>query len=364
MPSIPASNKKILIPQHARHSVDIRELFVNAAHVMREDDWNIVALELVAERDRTYNMGAVNYHRKKGELLRPGLFSEEQIRSLRETVRIPEFQLFYQQGCGSSSALKLDRSDFPLFEAGTVSLLPIVISIDTAQKMSGSSRHAVQVWRTDGRDHYLIEAYSSASHYSDLRRGLARLTRKYPPSMILIEDASSGSMLVAELQVEGVTNVLPIIARGSKAERLAPHMATLKKRRVHLLHGAAWLGDWVSEILAFPSGRDDQVDALTQFLAYMANNPELNRCVPRERGMMAAALGSHGVRPATMQGSVLVTGSSFLRPPAPEHTSPPGPTLPVAQDPIPIVCGTADGAHIWWLKATGGGGAPAVAVGN
>ena len=195
----------------------------------------------------------------------------------------------------------------------------------------------------------MVEAISLSCRYDELRRLLARLARKFRPSIILIEDASSGSMLIEELEAKGTENVHAVVPRGAKADRLATHIKTIKKGRVHLLYGAAWLGDWVSELVAFPTGADDQVDALTQFLAFMATRPTLKRPVSHERGTMAVAYGSMVASPLEVQGSVLVRGSSFGCPPPPPHSSSPPLIVPARQDPIPVIFGTPEGPKTEWI---------------
>jgi predicted phage terminase large subunit-like protein len=333
----------IVVVAHRLHEEDL------TAHLMAYGGWNRVALEMVAERDKSYQTENGTFVRKKGDLLREGLFTKKQIEHMRERASIPEFRLLFQQGKGARSSFKISPKDFPLFHADSVLALPVVISIDTAQKGSGgSSRHAIQVWKTDGQDHYLVEAISLSCRYDELRRLLARLARKFKPSIILIEDASSGSMLIEELEAKGTENVHAVVPRGAEADRLATHLKTIKKGRVHLLYGAAWLGDWVSELVIFPTGADDQVDALTQFLAFMAMRPTLKRPVSHERGTMAVAYGSMVASPLEVQGSVLVRGSSFGCPPPPHSSSPPL-LLPARQDPIPVIFGTPEGPETKWI---------------
>ena len=300
----------MVIVAHRLHDNDL------SAHVMRQKGWTRVALELVAERERTYPTNAGEFVRHVGDLLRPGLFSRGEIEHSRETPNIPEFRLLYQQGKGPKSKLRIRRQDFPIVDHDTSTSFPVVISIDTAQKgTSGSSRHAIQVWKTDGRDHYLVEALSLGGSYGELRHIVKRLRRKFKPSMILIEDTCNGSALISDLQAEGAENIMPVsVPRKSKRDRLAVHLRTIKKKRIHLRRGADWFGDWLAELLAFPDGADDQVDALTQFLDFMATKPELKRPPSSDRPRAALSLGSQPQRPTEVRGCVLVRSPSIFRP--------------------------------------------------
>src|SRR5260370_18448847 len=70
---------------------------------------------------------------------------------------------------------------------------------------------------------------------------------------------------------------------GSKVDRMAAQSAKIEAGHVHLPNSAAWLGEFLTELLSFPNGRhDDQVDSVSQFLRWLQNdayqNPVL--CAP------------------------------------------------------------------------------------
>jgi predicted phage terminase large subunit-like protein len=299
----------MVIVAHRLHDNDL------SAHVMKQKGWTRVALELVAEHKRTYPTNAGKFVRHVGDLLRPGLFSRAEVQRLRETPTVPEFRLLYQQGKGANSKFRIRGEDFPRFDQQTLASFPVVISIDTAQKPApGSSRHAIQVWKTDGHDHYLVEAMSLVCSYGELRGIVIRLQRKFSSSMILVEETSNGSALISDLQDRG-EDVFPVpLPRKGKRDRLAVHFRTIKKKRIHLRRGADWVGDWLTELLAFPDAGDDQVDALTQFLDFMATTPELKRYPASDKLRLAVSLGSQPQRPTEVRGSVLVRSPSIFRP--------------------------------------------------
>ena len=54
---------------------------------------------------------------------------------------------------------------------------------------------------------------------------------------------------------------------GSKADRMALQAFKIEAGMVHLPREAAWLNDYLSELMGFPHTRhDDQVDSTSQFL--------------------------------------------------------------------------------------------------
>jgi len=86
---------------------------------------------------------------------------------------------------------------------------------------------------------------------------------------VLIEDAGSGTHLVQDLKREGRLRPIGIKPEGDKLVRMEAQSAVIEAGHVLLPEAAPWLGDFQTEIMAFPYGRhDDQVDSLSQFLAW------------------------------------------------------------------------------------------------
>jgi hypothetical protein len=69
-------------------------------------------------------------------------------------------------------------------------------------------------------------------------------------------------------------------------------MYTIQRKRVHLPEGTDWRGAFIAELVSFPSEFDDQVDAMTQYLTFMATNPHLE--LPPKRAIAVAAGFSQG----------------------------------------------------------------------
>ena len=90
----------------------------------------------------------------------------------------------------------------------------------------------------------------------------------YKASAVLIEDASSGAGLIQLLRSSGL-NILGRKPRLEKEVRAATQSACFEAGRVVLPKSAAWIADYETELLGFPSAKfDDQVDSTTQFLEW------------------------------------------------------------------------------------------------
>src|SRR5271170_6925945 len=70
----------------------------------------------------------------------------------------------------------------------------------------------------------------------------------------------------------GMTRPIGVKPEGSKVDRMAAQSAKIEAGHVHLPKSAAWLGEFLTELLSFPNGRhDDQVDSVSQFLRWLQN---------------------------------------------------------------------------------------------
>ncbi len=76
---------------------------------------------------------------------------------------------------------------------------------------------------------------------------------------------------------------IAIQPEGDKVTRMSAQTAKIEMGKVLLPECAPWLQDFQTEILLFPHGRhDDQVDSLSQFLAWVSRP---KRVEPRIRSL-------------------------------------------------------------------------------
>ena len=72
----------------------------------------------------------------------------------------------------------------------------------------------------------------------------------------------------------GFPNPIGIQPKGGKVDRMEAQSARIEAGQVVVPEDAPWLAVFLSELLAFPHGRfDDQVDSVSQFLAWTRTNP-------------------------------------------------------------------------------------------
>lgn len=79
--------------------------------------------------------------------------------------------------------------------------------------------------------------------------------------------------------------------RDPKAVRFNDHLPTIRTKKIHLPELAIWREAFVAEVTSFPGEFDDQIDAMTQYLDFMATNPTIPPQPVRDIGI-AMVLGS------------------------------------------------------------------------
>src|SRR5262249_13908724 len=118
--------------------------------------------------------------------------------------------------------------------------------------------------------------------YPEFRSQTWRFIRKYQPSAVLIEDTGQGPSLRSEIKPRNGMELVPIIPVGDKLERLRLHRRAIRSGLVQLPEGAAWRAEFIIEATQFPYGPfDDQMDALSQYLDWIAEHPNPKERPPR-----------------------------------------------------------------------------------
>ncbi len=263
-----------------------------SAHVLQQGGWRHVVLPLIATRRKTYDLGYATWHRKPGELLRPGSHTAKQLKQLKATTINPDFETFYQQTVGGGAQIRIRREHFKLVSMRDYRALPVVVSVDPGQSDRASASYSViQAWvQIEGNNHLLLDQWREQCGSEELQSTFWRFVRRYRPAACLIEDTANGSALIDKIRRKKWLKVIPVIPDGrSKTARLVAHIDTIKTGHIQLPGLATWREAYIAEFLEFPRGRnDDQVDATTQYLDYMSARPCL--ALPPKRGICALGI--------------------------------------------------------------------------
>jgi predicted phage terminase large subunit-like protein len=144
------------------------------------------------------------------------------------------------------------------------------ISVDCAFKGGASSDYVVmQCWGRQGARYWLLDQVRARLDYPQTRAALQAFAAKHPrASLKLVEDKANGSALIADLRAH-VPGLVPYDPKASKEARASIAASCFEAGNVLLPSPrlAPWIGDYIEELCAFPSGtHDDQVDATSQIL--------------------------------------------------------------------------------------------------
>jgi predicted phage terminase large subunit-like protein len=259
-------------------------------HVLQKGGWQQLKLPLIATRRRTYDLenGEV-WKREKGELLRPDAFTKRDIRRLRDSKQ-PGFETLQQQNPGGIDRLRIKAKCFPTFLPAELQVreLPVVLSIDPGLKGGPTNSFSViQAWAPKDGAHLLLDQWREQASYREFRSEVRLFILKYRPSVVLIEATGQGPALIQDIKPQNGMELVPITPAGDKVERLRKHRHTIRHGLVELAQGTLWYDEFMSEATQFPNGPfDDQVDALSQYLSWIAEHPN-----PPKRLAMATAQG-------------------------------------------------------------------------
>lgn len=136
-----------------------------------------------------------------------------------------------------------------------------------------------------GLDYYLLDVARGRWESWELRDRIVALSEGWRADVTLIEKTHLGYALLQDLRWTGALAPILMPPRYDKEARLQAQSARFEAGQVYLPTEAPWLGEYISELLAFPNGRyDDQVDATTYALHYLtARRPRVEPSVRRSR---------------------------------------------------------------------------------
>ena len=116
---------------------------------------------------------------------------------------------------------------------------------------------------------YLLDLTRGRFEYPQLRDTALALAERHMPIEILIEDASTGIALAQELNQTSHFYVNPVPVDRDRQGRVYVQQGKFAGGLVLFPRNAPFLAVLEAELLVFPQGRnDDQVDSITQALAY------------------------------------------------------------------------------------------------
>lgn len=272
----------------------MQRLHVNdlVGHVLEKENWTVVNMPVIAVEPTIHHLGVGQTHeRHPGDLLHADRMGHKEIDDVRRNLAPFTYEAQYQQQPVPPGGYLIKREWLHRYEPDA---LPerfddIVQSWDCASSLSEKADYSVGL--TFGiKDHqaYLIDVVRDRLDFPHLKRKVIDHYDKHKASVLIIENANSGTALWQELRQDGRIRPISWKPKVNKETRAEGVTSFIEGGRVLFPEKADWIDDFVNELLSFPQAtHDDQVDALTQFLDWFRqhiwrNTPQ-KRLTTRER---------------------------------------------------------------------------------
>ena len=268
----------IVVVMQRLHEYDLSGMLIE------KGGWDVLALPAIAyEPARIALTRGRCQERNAGDILHPEREPLEVLEEIRNEMGADPFEAQYQQrpapAEGNLYKAKWLRTWLP--GSGIAAGGQVVQSWDTGIKTGPENAYSVCITaRITGREVYIIDVWRGRLEFYDLERKVVELASLHEAHAVLIEDKGSGQELIQNLRAKNVPGIplpIPRIPTTDKRDRAAGVSSMVEAGHLFVPQEARWLAEFRNELLTFPSSRfDDQVDALTQLLAWV-----------RERALLA-----------------------------------------------------------------------------
>ncbi|MGB7100826.1 MAG: hypothetical protein WBD95_18950, partial [Xanthobacteraceae bacterium] len=193
----------------------------------------------------------------------------------------------YQQDPSATGLPAIEPRHFALAPWSLNFDRPVVMSIDTGEALGlRNSYSVIQVWQVAPDRYILADQRRDQVAYGALRSACKTLIGRHRPAVVLIERAGSGRALLSDLAKYRSLELIDVVPRESKLERLRAQIDVILGKKIALPADAPWRHSFVAEFVEFPLLGTDQVDATTQFLEFMAAEPVLRPRSKPERAVV------------------------------------------------------------------------------
>lgn len=261
----PSKGAIILVMQRL-HEEDL------AGHLLNNSkDWQLLKIPAIATKKYDYKINNYEYQYLEGDVLQKTRSKAEELQKLEAFIGTQNYAAQYLQNPLPQGCYLLNMEDIKFYEALPPTFDYYVQSWDTAIKISDNADYSVCTsWGILKKQYYLISCQRLKMTYPKLKTEFERLSKKYCPKFILIEDKASGQQLVQDARLDGYANIVAIKPKLDKITRFASVTPLFLAGQVLLPKQSAFNGVLLNELLKFPHEKnDDIVDSISQFLNFI-----------------------------------------------------------------------------------------------
>jgi predicted phage terminase large subunit-like protein len=241
-----------------------------AGYLQEQGGFELLNLPAIAQRNETYFLGdGRTYDRQKGELLHPEHEPAHVLAELKREMGPIAFSAQYQQSPIPPGGAIIKRKWLtPYDDIRQQSGDRIIMSWDIALSEAETGDYSACVVLLRRKEvFYILEVVRGRFPFDALKRKVMEVKQRYGSSTLLIEDSPISRGLIQSLREKSI-NVTTYKPDTDKQARVIAQTDLFAGGSVRFPRRAAWLEDFTAELLAFPGRHDDQVDALTQGLAW------------------------------------------------------------------------------------------------
>jgi predicted phage terminase large subunit-like protein len=238
-------------------------------YLQEQGGFEVLNLPAIAQRNETYFLGdGRTYDRQKGELLHPEQEPADVLAELKREMGPIAFSAQYQQSPIPPGGTIIKRKLTPYDKIDRQPDDRIIVSWDIALSEAETGDYSAGVVLLRRNEiFYILEVVRGRFPFDALKRKVMEVKQRYGSSTLLIEDSPISHGLIQSLREQSI-NVTKYKPDTDKRARVIAQTDLFAGGSVRLPQRAGWLEDFTAELLAFPGRHDDQVDALTQGLAW------------------------------------------------------------------------------------------------
>jgi predicted phage terminase large subunit-like protein len=239
-------------------------------YLQEQGSFDVLNMPAIAQRLQAYDLGGGRtYTRQNGELLHPQHEPVHVLVELKREMGPIAFSAQYQQTPIPPGGTIIKRKWLMIYEnIASQQGDRIVMSWDIALSETESDDYSACVVLLVRKEVvYILEVVRGRFPFETLKKKVMELKQRYNPSTLLIETSPISLGLIQSLRERSI-NVTAYKPGTDKRARLIAQTDLFAGGSIRLPRRAGWLEEFVAELLAFPGRHDDQVDALTQGLAW------------------------------------------------------------------------------------------------
>lgn len=232
------------------------------------DNWSVVNLPAIAEDNDPLQ-------REPGTALCPDRYDLDALQDRRRVLGEYGFNALFQQRPSPPAGGLFKRSwwqtyrEQPTFDR-------IITSWDLTFKDGPNTDYVVGlVIAQKGAAFYLLDCIRDRLDITETIPAIVNTFNRYKPVATVVEDKANGPAVISMLKSK-IPGLIAVNPQGGKFSRAAAISPMIEAGNVYLPERSSWASALIEEAAAFPNAaHDDQVDALSQGLAWLRSRPAI-----------------------------------------------------------------------------------------